>query len=155
MCFAYNRFFDVFLSISFFTLSLQFLKSFFFVSCFELGEIKLFVLNSPRFRPDCGTNCPALLRKRPAKSSAMWDALHVRHGILIRRECWPTAKRPQRFLNTRRKCLASVPSSHGSWGWSLALVVMHKSRGRDGERGRGKMEDANDMILSFWCPEVI
>lgn len=37
------------------------------------------------------------------------DKPHVRHGILIRWECWPTAKRPQRFLNTRRKWVASVP----------------------------------------------
>lgn len=42
------------------------------------------------------------------------DKPHVRHGILIRWECWPTAKRPQRFLNTRRKWVASVPVVQGS-----------------------------------------
>lgn len=72
----------------------------------------------------------------PAKTSAMRDALHVRHGILIRRECWPTAKRPQRFLNTRRKCLAFVPSSHRRRGWYLAPVVVHVLRERERERER-------------------
>lgn len=56
------------------------------------------------------------------KTSAMRDTPHVRHGILIRWECWPTAKRPQRFLNTRRKCLASVPASFRNWGWSLSCT---------------------------------
>lgn len=56
------------------------------------------------------------------KTSAMRDTPHVRHGILIRWECWPTAKRPQRFLNTRRKCLASVPASFRNWGWSLSCA---------------------------------
>lgn len=53
-----------------------------------------------------------------ARTPTIRDRPRVRHGILIRRECWPTAKRPQRFLNTRRKCLASVPASFRNWGWS-------------------------------------
>lgn len=44
------------------------------------------------------------------KARQFRDKPHVRHGILIRWECWPTAKRPQRFLNTRRKWVASVPA---------------------------------------------
>lgn len=44
------------------------------------------------------------------KARQFGDKPHVRHGILIRWECWPTAKRPQRFLNTRRKWVASVPA---------------------------------------------
>lgn len=44
------------------------------------------------------------------KAGQFRDKPHVRHGILIRWECWPTAKRPQRFLNTRRKWVASVPA---------------------------------------------
>lgn len=61
------------------------------------------------------------------KARQFRDKPHLRHGILIRWECWPTAKRPQRFLNTRRKWVASVPAclpaSSRDRGWTTSRWI--------------------------------